>query len=131
MSNPRIVIADDNQEIVGTVSRIIDSRYELVGVCNDGESAVRLISKLKPDVALLDIFMPGLDGIEVVSRLRVSETKTKVVILTSMEGPDYVNLALNAGANGFVVKKQMHRDLHKAIETVLSGAVFVSLAGEM
>jgi two-component system, NarL family, response regulator NreC len=99
-----------------------------VGVCKDGVSAVQLISETKPDVALLDIFMPGLDGIKVVGRLRTSDTQTKIIMLTGIEGQDYVNVALKAGANGFVVKRRMHSDLHKAIETVLSGAVFVSPA---
>ena len=111
--------------------------YPLVVVRNDDPGIMtasrqnKMISKLNPDVALLDIFMPGLDGIKIVSRLRVAGNKTKVILLTGMEDQECVNVALNAGANGFVVKRRMHRDLHKAIETVLSGAVFVSSIGEV
>lgn len=126
MPKLRIVIADDNEEIVRIVSKMVNSRYELVGVCNDGESAVHMVSKLKPDVALLDISMPRLDGLKVVGHLRVTTANTKIIMLTGLGDQDFINLAFKAGAHGFVVKRRMHSDLHTAIETVLSGAEFVS-----
>ena len=126
MAKLRIVIVDDNEEIVRIVSRMVNSRYELVGVSNDGESAVDMVSKLKPDVALLDISMPRLDGLKIVGHLRVTAANTKIIMLTGLEDQGFVNLAFKAGAHGFVVKRCMHSDLHTAIETVLSGVEFVS-----
>lgn len=122
----RIVIADDNLQVREKVVQLLLPDCDVVGTHANGQAALEAVLGLNPDIALLDISMPLMSGIEVAHELRTRESGTKVVFLTVHEDIDFVNAAFDAGASAYVVKSQMASDLHTAISTVRQGGVFVS-----
>jgi DNA-binding NarL/FixJ family response regulator len=108
------------------VVQLLLPKCDVVGTHANGQAALEAVLMLNPDIALLDISMPILSGIEVAHELRTRASSTKVVFLTVHEDVDFVNAAFDAGASAYVVKSQMASDLHTAISTVDSGGVFVS-----
>jgi len=105
-----------------------DSRFELVGEAADGEAAWKVIQEKAPDVAVLDINLPGLTGLEVARKLQDKKLKTRVIILTMLKEEDLVNRALNFGVNGFVLKENAVEDIVTAIATVAGGGHYLSPA---
>ena len=122
----RIVVADDNLQVREKVVQLLLPDCDVVGTHTNGQAALEAVLGLNPDIALLDISMPLMSGIEVANELRTRESDTKVVFLTVHEDIDFVNAAFDAGASAYVVKSQMASDLHTAIATVRRGGVFVS-----
>ncbi|MEO7803344.1 MAG: response regulator transcription factor, partial [Actinomycetota bacterium] len=101
----RIILVDD-QALIRSGFRLIlegEDDFEVVGEASDGEEAAVLARRLKPDVALMDIRMPRLDGVEATKRV-VAETETRVLILTTFDLDEYVFSAVRAGASGFLLK---------------------------
>jgi len=122
----RVVVADDNLQVREKVVQLLLPDFEVVGTHANGQAALEAVLILNPDIALLDISMPLMSGIEVAHELRTRESKTKVVFLTVHEDVDFVNAAFDAGASAYVVKSQMASDLFAAISAVERGGVFVS-----
>lgn len=122
----RVVVADDNLQVREKVVQLLLPDFEVVGTHANGQAALEAVLILNPDIALLDISMPLMSGIEVAHELRTRESKTKVVFLTVHEDVDFVNAAFDAGASAYVVKSQMASDLYAAISAVEQGGVFVS-----
>ena len=122
----RIVVADDNVQVREKVVQLLLPDCDVVGTLANGRAALEAVLVLNPDIALLDISMPIMSGIEVAIELRTRESATKVVFLTVHEDVDFVNAAFDAGASAYVVKSQMASDLPAAISTVDRGGVFVS-----
>lgn len=122
----RIVVADDNLQVREKVVQLLLPDCDVVGTLANGRAALDAVLVLNPDIALLDISMPIMSGIEVAAELRTRESPTKVVFLTVHEDIDFVNAAFDAGASAYVVKSQMASDLPAAISTVDRGGVFVS-----
>lgn len=122
----RIVVADDNTQVREKVIQLLLPDCDVVGTHENGQAALEAVLVLNPDIALLDISMPLMSGIEVAHELRTRSSRTKVVFLTVHEDVDFVNAAFDAGASAYVVKSQMASDLHTAISTVERGGVFVS-----
>jgi two-component system response regulator DesR len=116
-----VVIADDQHLVRGALAALLglEPDIEVVREVGDGTSAVTAIRELRPDVALVDIEMPGLDGIEVAARVRT--TPTKVLILTTFGRPGYLRRAMEAGAYGFVVKDAPAGALAAAVRRVQAG----------
>jgi DNA-binding NarL/FixJ family response regulator len=124
----RILIADD-QELVRTGFRLIldgELDLEVVGEAADGAAAVRLSSQLRPDVVLMDIRMPVLDGIGATRQLLSTGSATRVVILTTFDLDEYVYAALTAGASGFLLKDVKASVLAEAIRTVHGGEALLA-----
>ena len=119
----RIVIADDQALIRGGLRMILDAQpdLEVVGEAEDGEAAVRLVRELDPDVVLMDIRMPGTDGLAATHRLTSSGHRARVVILTTFDQDDYVYQALRDGAAGFMLKSAPPDRLVAAVRTVAEG----------
>ena len=122
----RVVVADDNLQVREKVVQLLLPDFEVVGTHANGQAALEAVLILNPDIALLDISMPLMSGIEVAHELRTRDSRTKVVFLTVHEDVDFVNAAFDAGASAYVVKSQMASDLHAAISAVKQGGVFVS-----
>ena len=122
----RVVVAGDNLQVRDKVVQLLLPDFEVVGTHANGQAALEAVLILNPDIALLDISMPLMSGIEVAHELRTRESKTKVVFLTVHEDVDFVNAAFDAGASAYVVKSQMASDLYAAISAVEQGGVFVS-----
>ena len=126
MARARILLADDHKEIRDRAVRLLEPEFEVVGTVADGNALVRASAQLKPDVCVIDISMPYLNGIEAAIKLRESGSRAKIVFLTVNEDPDFVRAALRTGALGYVVKSRMASDLCAAINSAISGQLFVS-----
>ena len=118
-----VVLADD-QELVRSGFRLmldLAEGIEVVGEASDGREAVRVASELRPDVVLMDVRMPLLDGIEATLRLRRSAVPSRVLVLTTFDLDEYVYAALQAGASGFLLKDVPREQLVTAVRTVARG----------
>ena len=119
----RLVIADDQALVRSGFRLIVDARpdLEVVGEAEDGEQAVALVEELEPDVILLDIRMPSLDGIEATKQIVASGSGTRILVLTTFDLDEYVYGAIRAGASGFLLKDVRPGELVDAIRVVASG----------
>ena len=127
----RVVLADDNPQLLLKVSEFLSSEYEIVGTAANGEEAIAIVSRLQPDVLVLDIVMPVLDGIQTARRLKAAGCSTKIVFLSGMEDQAFVEAAMAANASGFVFKPQIVADLLCAMQETLHGRTFVSTKQRM
>jgi DNA-binding NarL/FixJ family response regulator len=120
---PRVLIADDQTLFRSGLSRLLDAdeRIKVVGEATDGAEAVKLAAALKPDVVLMDVKMPNLDGIEATRRIASENPKIKVVMLTTFEADNHVIQALKAGACGYVLKDSQPEAIVTSILAVVSG----------
>jgi DNA-binding NarL/FixJ family response regulator len=118
-SSVRVLIADDDPLFLDALEAIlgIEAQIEITGRAHDGEEATRLAGELGPDVVLLDLSMPVLDGFEASRRIRVDAPGTAVVVLTGSSNAEDVEKARDAGATGYVTKDRIAQDL---VRTVLS-----------
>jgi DNA-binding NarL/FixJ family response regulator len=126
----RVLLADD-QELVRSGFRLIlelADGIEVVGEAADGREAVRLAKDLLPDVVLMDIRMPELDGIEATRRLRQAGVEAKVLVLTTFDLDEYVYAAMRAGAGGFLLKDAPREQLVAAVRTVTRGEALLAPA---
>jgi DNA-binding NarL/FixJ family response regulator len=119
----RIVLADDQALVRGGFRMILDARedLEVVGEAADGAEAVELVARLAPDVVLMDVRMPGVDGLEATRRIAASGATTRVIVLTTYDVDDSVFAALRAGASGFMLKDVRPADLVEAVRVVAAG----------
>ena len=123
----RVVLADDHPLTRAGISAYLaqENAVELVGEAEDGEKAWALIQDLKPDVALLDIRMPGEDGVAVARKIKESGLQVGIIMLTSYDAQQYVLASLRAGARGFVLKTATPEELSRAITTVARGGFYL------
>lgn len=123
-----VIIADDHpivrEGLVRTIER--EKSFTIVGQAGDGAEAMRLITDLHPDIALLDISMPILDGLAVARRVHQQALLTELVLLTMHKDPEYLNAALDLGVRGYLVKESVTADLITCLNAVLSGQHYVS-----
>jgi len=124
----RVLVADD-QELIRSGLRTVleaDGGFDLVGEASDGGSAVELVERLRPDVALVDIRMPLMDGIEATRAIAQRVPETRVLILTTYDLDEYVYAALTAGASGFLLKSIPTAQLVQGIRVVAEGAALLA-----
>jgi CheY-like chemotaxis protein len=126
MSGLRILLADDNSEILATIREELAEEFEIIGTVSNGQDAVEAALRFDPDVVVLDIAMPILDGIQVSSRIHERNERTKILFLTIQEHNEYVSAAFAAGASGYVTKRRLLTDLGYAIREVAEGRTFLS-----
>lgn len=126
MARARILLADDNGAVLAEVYRELEKEFDIVGAVTNGKDAVDSVLRLDPDVVVLDISMPVLNGIEVALRIRESHPRSKVLFLTIHENDEYIEAALSAGAFGYVTKRRLASDLVQAIDEVRQGHSFLS-----
>ena len=119
----RVLIADDQALVRSGFRMILESRDDLavVGEAGDGEQAIRLAAQTRPDVVLMDVRMPGLDGVAATARLTAAPDAPKVIILTTYDLEEPLYAALRAGASGFLLKDVRPADLVEAIRVVAGG----------
>jgi DNA-binding NarL/FixJ family response regulator len=122
----RILLADDQQEMLEAVARLLEDEFEVVGAVKSGERAIEAANRLAPDILLFDISMPVMNGLEAAFRLKDSGSKAKVIFLTVNEDPVIVEAALSLGALGYVLKQRLVSDLIPAIRHAIENRVFVS-----
>ena len=123
----RVVLADDHVLVRQGIKSLLEREgMQVLAEASDGQEAVRQVEKLNPDVAIMDIGMPLLNGMDAVRALGRSAPKTKPVLLTQHDEDQYVSEALEAGVKGYVLKSQVANDLVTAIRQVLRGDVYLS-----
>jgi len=124
----RVIIADDDDLMrAGLIELLtIDPSIEIVGEAATGQQALDRTLRLDPDVVLMDVRMPDLDGIEATRRLAAAGSRAKILILTTFEQDDYVFTALRAGASGFLLKRTRPEDLIAAVHVVAAGEALLS-----
>ena len=130
MSNISILLADDHGLVRKGLRLLVESQegMEVVGEAADGREAVRLAAVLRPDIAILDIAMPNLNGIEATAQIVKGAAEVRVIILSMHSDESYVVRALDAGARGYLLKDSAEEDLVQAIRTVAQGRPYFSPA---
>ena len=125
-----VLIVDDHPLFRNGLRQLIqsDSRFELAGEAADGEAAWKSIQERKPDVAVLDINLPGLTGLEIARKIQENKLRTRVIILTMLKEEELINRALDFGVNGFVLKENAVEDIVNAITTTADGGHYLSPA---
>jgi len=124
----RVVIADDHHLVRQGIVRLLESAgdLEVVGEANDGREAIELIRSLQPDVLVLDITMPNMDGLGVLTEVGAMDPRPQVVILSMHADPGLIREALRAGALGYVVKQSVAEELLAAVRAAKNGSMFLS-----
>ncbi len=121
MNRPRILLADDHLMLLDALKGLLEPSYEVVGMVSDGCMLLRVAEKLVPDLIVLDIAMPKLNGLDAARKLRHKLPAVKLIFMTMNEDPYLVGEAFRAGASAFLLKKAAGLELIDAIEQVLSG----------
>lgn len=122
----RLLLADDHTLLLEGLRMMLEPEFELVGVVEDGQALLGAAASLKPEVIILDISMPLLNGIDAARELRKLLPATKLIFLTMHGGHDYVKEALRVGASGYLLKRSAASELLTAIRQVLKGRNYVS-----
>ncbi len=132
-NKPRILLADDHRIVIDGLMQLLQPDYEVVGRVEDGRALLKASVKFQPDVIVVDISMPLLNGIEAVRQIKAILPDTKVVFLTMNPDVIYATRAFEAGANGYVLKHSASDELMAAIKAVLRGQTYVTpmIAGEL
>lgn len=125
-SKVRVLIADDHSIVADGLRSMLEKSHEIVGVVRDGLELLATAPSLKPDVIVLDISMPLLNGLDAAERLRSTLPNVKFVFLTMKDDPNLAAVALNLGAVGYVLKKDATSELLKAFSEVLQGRPYVT-----
>lgn len=130
MEKLRIVLAEDHEIVRAGVKLLVNSQTDMVvvGEAGDGEVALRLVSELAPDVLVMDISMPGFNGLKAAKRIRQTDKKIKILTLTRHTDDGYLQQLLKAGVNGYVLKQSAPTELINAIRAVGSGKSYLDPA---
>jgi DNA-binding NarL/FixJ family response regulator len=126
MGKPRILLADDHTLVVEAFTKLLEPQYEIVGTAGDGRTLLEKAAQLQPDVVLMDLSMPILNGFEAGERLKKLVPRAKLIVLTMTEDTEVAADVLRSWAAGFLLKKSASAELVKAIQEVLKGKTFVT-----
>ena len=126
MHTARILLADDHKEIRDKVRRYLEAEFNVIDAVENGRALLEAAARSDPDICLLDISMPVLDGIETANQLKESGSKAKVIFLSVHEDSDFLQAALKTGASGYVIKRRIASDLHRAVKEALASRIFIA-----
>jgi DNA-binding NarL/FixJ family response regulator len=126
MWRPRIVLADDHNLLLDAFKKLLDSEYNVVGAFSDGRTLVQEAPKLKPDIIVLDISMPLMNGMEACRHLRKVLPGAKIIFVTVNQDPEFAAEAFRIGASAYLLKNCAALELFQAIQEVLKGRSYVS-----
>lgn len=124
MNRVSVLLADDNETILSRVRTVLAEEYEIVGAVHNGREAVAAVQRLRPDVLVIDISMPVLNGLDAVESLRF-KFQTKFIFLTVHEDPELVAAAFAVGGSAYVTKANLTTDLVPAIRQALDGGKYL------
>jgi len=122
----RIIVADDNQKMLDQIVLLLRAHFDVIATATDGTAALECIQRYKPDVAVLDVVMPRMNGIELTRQLSRNGHSIHVVICSVENDRETIDTARAAGALGYVFKPRMVRDLITAVKSVAAGHPFTS-----
>ncbi|MGB2670906.1 MAG: response regulator transcription factor [Candidatus Acidiferrum sp.] len=125
---PRVLIVDDHAFIRRGVQTILHPfpEWEFCGEAENGKEAIRMADELKPEVIIMDVSMPGLNGIDATRAIRKAQPGVKIVLLTLHESADLVRSAFRAGARGYLLKTDAEQELVKALKAVVGEGAYIS-----
>ncbi len=128
----RVLLADDHALVRAGIRALLDklNEVQVIAEANDGREALALIGTLQPDVVIMDVAMPGLNGLEATARIRTEFPQVHVLILSMYANEEYIMQALHSGANGYLLKDAAIAELELALKTVVSGETYLSPALE-
>jgi DNA-binding NarL/FixJ family response regulator len=126
MKRPRVLMADDHSLILAGLRKLVEAECEVVGEVEDGRALIEEAQRLKPDLILLDISMPLLNGLEAARQLRKLVPDSRLIFLTMHASPTYATEAFQAGASGYLLKRSAASELSQAIKFVLQGKHYVT-----
>lgn len=126
MTKPRVLIADDHRIMAEGLKRLLQPHFDLVGLVEDGQELLAAAERLRPDLVVMDISMPRMNGLDAVDRLRSARPEIRVVMITMHGEVAYAKRALRTGALGFVLKSAAPEELIQAIRAALAGKTFIS-----
>ncbi len=126
MMRPRIFLADDHLLLLDAFSNLLAPKYEVVGTATDGREMLSMVAKLNPDVVVMDIAMPNMNGFDAGEKLKKLYPEIKLIFLTVNEDPDMITKAFRIGANGYLLKSSAASELFQAIEAVLNAGSYVT-----
>jgi DNA-binding NarL/FixJ family response regulator len=133
MNRPRVLLADDHYVVAEGLRKLLEPHFDVLEIVSDGRELVAAAERLAPDVVVLDISMPSLNGIEAARQLRAVNCQAKVVFLTMHREVTYAVRALEAGSSGFVLKHSAVSELVTAIQEALKGGTYITpqIAGDL
>jgi DNA-binding NarL/FixJ family response regulator len=126
MKLPRVILADDHKILLEAFRKLLEPHYEVVATVSDGRALLTAASTLKPDVILLDIGMPLLNGLEAARQLKNKLPAVRLIFLTMQEDPELAVEAMRAGASGYLLKTSASSELLHAIQEALKGKTYVT-----
>jgi DNA-binding NarL/FixJ family response regulator len=126
MIRPRVLLADDHQMLAEALKSVVEPRCEVVGTVSDGRALLEAATRLQPDIVVLDIGMPQLNGLDAGRQLKQALPNTKLIFMTMLEDPYLVGEAYRAGASAFLLKEAAVSELTEAIDRVLKGGTYTS-----
>jgi DNA-binding NarL/FixJ family response regulator len=127
MSTPcRVLLADDHLLIAEGIQKLLEPEFEFVGIVADGRSLVTAVAKLQPDIAVVDISLPLLNGLDASKHIKKANPNVKIIVLTMHSEPTFVTQAFHVGVSGYVLKQSVGSELIQAIHEVLKGNTFIS-----
>jgi DNA-binding NarL/FixJ family response regulator len=126
MKRSRVLLADDHRMLLDALRELLEPTYEVVGLVTDGRALLKAAEKLRPDIIVLDIAMPQLNGLDAGRQLKQSMPSVKLIFMTMNEDPFLVGEAFRAGASAYLLKQAAGLELNRAIEAVLKGGSFVT-----
>ncbi|MGA2881936.1 MAG: response regulator transcription factor [Bryobacteraceae bacterium] len=132
MKRARILLADDHLLTLEGIRTVLEPHHEIVGTAADGRALLEAALRLKPELIVLDITMPLLNGVDAAVQIKKSLPETKLLFVTMHVNPAYLEAALDAGGTGYVLKSAARRELLEAVDSVLKGRIYItpSLSGE-
>jgi DNA-binding NarL/FixJ family response regulator len=126
MEPPRVLLADDHTLLLGALEQLLTPEFQVVGQVSDGRELVAAAVKLKPDVIVVDIAMPLLNGLEAARQIKRADRNVKLIFLTMYENAELAAEAFNAGASGYLLKRSVVSELVTAIREVMMGRSYVT-----
>jgi DNA-binding NarL/FixJ family response regulator len=126
MTRPRVLIADDHSIILAGLRKLVEEQCEVVGTVEDGRALLEAAQRLCPDIILLDIAMPLLNGLDAARQLVKLVPQSKLIFLTMQSSPTYATEAFKAGASGYLLKRSAVTELPQAIQSVIKGQYYIT-----
>jgi DNA-binding NarL/FixJ family response regulator len=123
---PRILLADDHTMLLDAFRRLLEPRYDIVGLAGDGRALIDLAANTQPDVIVLDISMPRLNGVDACAKLRQKMPGLRLIFVTVNEDPDMAAEAVRLGASGYLLKSSASAELFTAIDQALAGKIYIT-----